>query len=98
MILKLLNHSFRHMRGKHASQPPLALLQHALWVPTVLILTGIVGLGVALAVETLEASLGTAVTMSGFLIVGVIVCISFLVYGLGGLVWGKAAGPVSDNM
>ena len=97
MILELLGISLaicfvqaHHMRGNHPSQPPVALVQHALRVPTVLILTGIVGLGVVLVVETLETSLGTAVTMSGFLIFGAIVCVSLLVYGLGGLVWGKA--------
>jgi len=97
MVLELLGISLaicfvraHHMRSNHPSQPPLALVQHALRVPTVLILTGIVGLGVALVVETLETSLGTAVTMSGFLIFGVIICVSLLVYGLGGLVWGKA--------
>jgi len=105
MILELLGVSLaicfvqaHHMRGNCSSQPPVALVQHALRVPTVLILTGIVGLGIALVVETLETSLGTAVTMSGFLIFGVIICVSLLVYGLGGLIWGKAGGRVGDHV
>ena len=104
MILELLGISLaiclvqaHHMRRNHPSQPSVALVQHALRVPTVLILTGIVGLGVALVVETLETSLGTAVTMSGFLIFGAIVCVSLLVYGLGGLVWRKAGASSGDN-
>jgi hypothetical protein len=81
----------------HASQPPPALTQHASRVPVVLILTGIVGLGVALVLETLETSLGMAVTMSGFLLIGVVLCVSLLACDLGGLVGGRARRFVNHN-
>jgi uncharacterized membrane protein YadS len=93
MILELLGISLaicfvhaHHMRGTYHVRPPPALVQHAWRVPTVLILMGIVGLGVGLVVETLETSLGTAVTMSGILIFGIFVCVLLLVRSLGGLV------------
>jgi len=60
-------------------------------------LTGIVGLGVALVLETLETSLGMAVTMSGFLLIGVVVCVSLLACGLGGLVGGRARRFVNHD-
>jgi hypothetical protein len=67
----------------HHSQPLSTLSARlALRVPTVLILTGIVGLGAALVVDTLETSLGTAVAMSSFLIFGVVLCLLSLVRGL----------------
>jgi len=49
-------------------QPRSSLARLTLRMPTFLIFTGIVGLGAALVVETLQTSLGTAVTMSSFLI------------------------------
>jgi len=52
-------------------------------VPAVMILAGIVGLGVALVLETFETSLGAAVTMTGLLAFGVVVCLSVLLCGLG---------------
>jgi hypothetical protein len=73
-------------------------LQHASRVPTILILIGIVGLGVALVVETFETSLGTALTMSGILVFGVGLCVSLLVCGFGGLVRTKAGRRVGDNV
>jgi hypothetical protein len=86
-----------HTMNGHASQPTPALTQHASRVPVVLILTGIVGLGVALVLETLETSLGMAVTMSGFLIIGVVLCVSLLACGLKGLVRGRARRFVNHN-
>jgi hypothetical protein len=62
---------------------PLSTLDHvALRVRIVLILTGIVGLGAALVVETLETSLGAAITMSSFLIFGVVSCLLILIRGV----------------
>jgi hypothetical protein len=67
----------------HHSQPLLALSARlALRVPTVLVLAGIVGLGAALVVDTLETSLGTSVAMSIVLIFGVVLCLLSLVRGL----------------
>jgi hypothetical protein len=81
----------------HASQAPPALTQHALRVPVALVLTGIVGLGIALVLETLETSLGMAVTMSGFLLIGVFICVSLLVCGLGRSVRGRARRFVNHD-
>ena len=66
----------------HHPQPLSTLARLALRVPTVLILTGIVGLGAALVVETLETSLGTAVAMSSFLFFGVVSCLLILIHGV----------------
>jgi hypothetical protein len=66
------------------------LVRLALGLPTVLILTGIIGLGAALVVETLQASLGAAVIMSGFLVFGVVCCLLTLLHGLRKLDGGKA--------
>lgn len=55
----------------------------AVQVPTVLILTGIIGTGAAIVVGTLATSLGTAVAMSGFLILGVVWCLLALIRYLG---------------
>jgi hypothetical protein len=66
------------------------LLQHISRVPTVLILTGMVGLGFALVVDTFETSLGTALIMGGFLVFGIGLCVSLLVCGLGELVEARA--------
>jgi hypothetical protein len=64
---------FRQINGTHASSTRLVrLLVH---VPTILILLGIVGLGSAVVVETVETSLCTAIAMSIFLACGVGVCI-----------------------
>jgi hypothetical protein len=57
----------------HHSQQLLTFVHR---LPTLLILIGIIGLGAALVVETLETSLGTAVAMSSILLFGVV--ISFL--------------------
>ena len=59
----------------HHSQPNSTSVRFALCAPTLLILTGIVGLGAALVVETLQTSLGAAVTMSGLLAFGIILCL-----------------------
>jgi hypothetical protein len=73
-----------HTKGNFISPSTSQLpLQFASRVPTILILTGIVGLGVALTVETFETSLGMALTMGGFLVFGVGLCILLLVCGLG---------------
>jgi len=98
MVLELLGISLAiclsqahhmHARDNHHSnaQPP---LQHASRVPTALILAGIVGLGVALVAETFGTSLGTALTMGGFLIFGIGLCVSLLVCGLRVLVRARA--------
>jgi hypothetical protein len=85
IILELLGILFAicsvQMRNadNHHSQPLSTLNYVALRVPIVLILTGIVGLGAALVVETLEMSLGTAVTMSSFLFFGVVLCLLTLI-------------------
>jgi Flp pilus assembly protein TadB len=63
--------------------------QHALRVPVVLILTGIVGLGVTLVLETLGTSLGMAVTMGSFLLVGVV---------LPFIVWWACAKQMTSSM
>jgi hypothetical protein len=69
-----------HADDRHHSQP-LSTLDHlALRVPTVLILTGVVGLGAALVVDTLETSLGMAVAMSSFLFFGVVSCLLILIH------------------
>ena len=79
-----------HMHGgvrPSGGQPP---LQHVSQAPTALILTGMVGLGVALVVETFKTSLGTALTMGGFLVFGIGFCVLVLVCGLGGLARARA--------
>jgi uncharacterized membrane protein YcjF (UPF0283 family) len=75
-------------------QPPSVLTKHALRVPMVLILMGVVGLCVALVVETIETSLGIAVTMCAVLFFGVMLCVLVLVCGLGGWV-DRRAGAVN---
>ena len=57
------------------SRPPPTLVRLASGVPTVLILTGIIVLAAALVTEMLKTSLGTAIAMSGFLILGVVLCL-----------------------
>lgn len=76
------------------SRTPLGLARHAMRVSTMLILSGIVGLGIALVIETLETSMGTAVTMSGILIFGVVLCISLL----GSWVRREACVGAGDNV
>jgi hypothetical protein len=71
-----------HADDGHYSQPLSTLVHLALRVPTVLILTGVVGLRAALVAETLETSLGTAVAMSSFLIFGVVSCLLVLIRGV----------------
>ena len=61
-------------------------------------MTGIVGLGVTLVLETLETLLGMAVTMSGFLLIRVVLCVSLLACGLGGLVGGRARRFVNHDL
>jgi len=97
ILLAICFTQIQYTMNSHACQPPPALTQHASRVPVVLILTGIVGLGVALVLETLETSLGMAVTMSGFLLIGVVVCVSLLACGLGGLVGGRARRFVNHD-
>ena len=60
---------------------PSTLVRLLMRVPTILILLGIVGLGSAFVVETLKASMGTAVAMSTFLVCGVAVCLVALFHG-----------------
>jgi hypothetical protein len=88
MVLELVGVSlaicFAQAHHSNPSQPLQALPRHALRVPTALILTGIVGLGVALVVETIDTSLGAAVTMSGFIVFGFMLCVLLLVCSLGG--------------
>jgi hypothetical protein len=73
-----------HIKGNFISPSTSQLpLQFASRVPTILILSGILGVGVALTVETFETLLGMALTMGGFLVFGALVCISLLVCGLG---------------
>ena len=60
---------------------PSTLVRLLMRVPTILILLGIVGLGSAFVVETLKASMGTAVAMSAFLVCGVAVCLVALLRG-----------------
>lgn len=64
-----------HSHNFNAVQYPRSPSTLVLQIPTVLTLMGILGLGVALIVETLKTSLGTAVVMSGFLFLGVILCL-----------------------
>ena len=59
----------------HHSQPNSTPVRFALCAPTLLISTGIVGLGAALVVETLQRSLSAAVTMSSLLAFGIIICL-----------------------
>jgi hypothetical protein len=81
ILFAICSVQIRNADDAHHFQP-LSNFDHvALRVPIVLILTGVVGLGAALVVETLETSLGTAVTMSSFLIFGVVSCILILIRG-----------------
>jgi flagellar motor component MotA len=57
------------------------IIRAASELPTFLILTGIIGVAAALAVEMFDISLGTAIAMSVVLILGVVFC--FVVWGLG---------------
>ncbi len=66
----------------HHSQPHSILLHLSSRIPTLSIWMGIFGLGVALVVETLQTSLGTAVTMSSLLVFGVILCFIALLRSL----------------
>jgi len=73
-----------HSHHPDESRPPqpLSMLVRIMsGVPIVLILTGIIGLAVALVVETLKTSLSTAVVMGGFIISGIILCILASVRG-----------------
>jgi hypothetical protein len=93
MVLELVGVSLAICFAQaHHSQPLQALPRHALRVPTALILTGIVGLGVALVVETIDTSLGAAVTMSGFIVFGFMLCVLLSVCSLGGYVGGNVGG------
>jgi hypothetical protein len=74
--------SIHHTDNGHHSQPLSTLARLAWRVPTVLVLMGIVVLGTALVVETLETSLGTAVAMSSFLVFGVVLCLLTLIRDL----------------
>lgn len=56
----------------------------ALEAPTFLILTGIIGVAVALVVEMLGISIGAAIAMSGVLILGVMFCFLAWYLGIGG--------------
>jgi len=73
-------------------QPRSTLTRLTLRMPTFLIFMGIVGLGATLVVETLQTSLGTAVTMSSFLIFGVIICILTLLRDLRTAERGESGG------
>ena len=64
-----------------AQSRPSAFLHLASGVPIVLVLTGIVGLVVALVVEMLKVSVGMAAAMSGFLAIGIILCLLALFFG-----------------
>jgi hypothetical protein len=105
MVLELVGVSLvicfaqvHHLRGNQPSQLRFTLARHALRVPTVLILMGIVGLGVVLVVEIVEISLGAAVAMSGCLVFGVVLCILLFVYGSGGWVDGNAGARKGGNV
>jgi len=65
-----------HPDGNHPHPQHLSTLAYLAWgAPTVLILMGIVVLGIALVVEMLKTSMGTAFAMSSFLIIGVLFCL-----------------------
>lgn len=53
-------------------------------VPAFLILVGILGIAVALIVEMLHISIGTAIAMSGIFIFGFVFCFLAWVLGIGG--------------
>jgi len=71
-------HSYQYSEG---SQRLPVLVRLASGTPIVFILMGIVGLAVALVVEMLKTSLGTAVAMTGFLLFGIILCLFASFFG-----------------
>jgi hypothetical protein len=85
MILQLLgifiSICFAQSRQTEGTQVPSTLVRLLMRVPTVLISLGIMGLGSAFVVETVEVSMGTAIAMSFFLAIGVVVCVLALLRG-----------------
>ena len=61
---------------------PSTFLRVTSGLPIVLVLVGIVGLAVALVVEMLKVSVGTAAVMSGFLVIGIILCLLASFFGI----------------
>ena len=77
----LLAICFVHSHHRDPPQRLSMLVRLTSGVPTVLILTGLIGLAMAFVMETLKTSLSTAVVMGGFIISAIFLCILALFCG-----------------